>query len=66
MSISSIFSGLIFGSIGWFVFSQGRKRIENSKVALGLILMIYPILMPSNVWEWVVGIVLCAYTYYIW
>jgi ABC-type uncharacterized transport system permease subunit len=61
-----IAAGLIFGTIGWWIFKQGRKRAETNKVVTGLVLMLYPYFFSSALWTWVVGILLCGYSYYRW
>ena len=63
-SISSLIAGLVFGLIGWWLFSQGRKRTNNYFVVIGLLLMVYPYFTKGPLADWGVGSVLCGFAYY--
>lgn len=52
----NLLAGFIFGTIGWGIFSYGRKLELWQPKAIGLALMIYPYLF-TNAWLlWGIGV----------
>lgn len=60
LSFSNIFSGLLFGSIGFSAFIYGKKRSEWRPMVLGAALMGFPYLVTHTVWQYVIGVALTA------
>ena len=65
MSESSLFWGLLFGSIGLAFFVYGKKQKAVVPLICGLALMIFPYFV-SNTWLLVaIGIVLMVLPYFV-
>ncbi len=64
--LSSLIAGLVFGTIGLWVFRHGKRNANNRNVVIGLILMIYPYFVSGAFRTWGAGFVLCGYAYYTW
>ncbi|MBY0471981.1 hypothetical protein K2X30_12515 [bacterium] len=61
--MSSILSGLIFGSIGLWMVRESRRRANTYFMLIGIALMVYPY-FSKNVWtDWGIGIGLCYLAY---
>lgn len=60
LSFSNIFSGLLFGSIGFSGFIYGKKRGEWKPMVIGAALMGFPYLVANTVAQYVIGAVLTA------
>lgn len=63
---SSIISGVLFGLIGMWLYSQGKKRHENRLKVIAIALMFYPYFTSGPIGDWGVGIALCGAAYYYW
>ncbi len=63
-SVSSLFAGLIFGIIGWYIFKHGRKTANNHFVFIGIVLMIYPYFTKGPLADWGIGAGLCGLAYH--
>ena len=63
-SVSSLMASLIFGIIGWYLFSHGRKNANNHFVVIGIALMVYPYLTKGPLADWGIGAGLCGLAYY--
>ena len=59
VSPSALFAGLIFSSVGMGAWMIGRRRQSGGKMALGLVLMGLPFVVPDP-WIWLVGGLGCA------
>jgi hypothetical protein len=60
----NIFGGIIFGIIGWFAFSYGRKNQAYKPLSIGLVLMVYPYFV-SNTWLlYAIGIAISSLLYF--
>jgi hypothetical protein len=57
---SSLLAGLLVSSIGFVLFSYGKKMSRPPQMVGGLILMVFPYFVPGVVWMLVIGAVLCA------
>jgi ACR3 family arsenite efflux pump ArsB len=56
----NILGGLIFGTIGWGAWRYGKQLSLWKPIAIGLVLMVYPIFCTAA-WEtWLVGTGLCV------
>ena len=60
ITVGSIFSGFIFGSIGFIAFIHGKKMVDARNMILGIVLMAFPYFVPGVLWQWVVGSALTA------
>ena len=64
-SPAAIISGLIFSTVGFFVFMHGKKNKKTRPFAIGIALMVYPYFI-SNAWLMTgIGLALSA-TLYFW
>jgi len=62
---SSLFLGVLFGSIGLGFFIYGRKQRKVVPLLCGLVLMIVPYLIADNLLLFLAGAVLVAIPYFI-
>lgn len=62
----TIAAGLLFSLIGWWLFRQGKKKEDKRFRYVGILLMVYPYVVPGAFWNWAVGLILCGYAYYWW
>ena len=62
---SSLFLGVLFGSIGLGFFIYGRKQRKVVPLLCGLMLMIVPYFIPETLLLFSVGAVLVAIPYFI-
>lgn len=66
LSLSGFLAGLIFGTIGFWLFGQARRRMNDTLKVIGVIMMIYPWFV-SNIWlQWIVGAGLCIWARFAW
>lgn len=66
ITISSLFAGLLFSSIGLWMIREGRHKADNRIVVIGVLLMGYSYFTPNPFFDWGVGIALCLTAYNIW
>ena len=57
---SSLIAGLFVSSIGFVLFSYGKKMSRPPQMVGGLVLMVYPYFVSSVAWMLVVGALLCG------
>ena len=62
---TSLFLGVLFGSIGLGFFIYGRKQRKVVPLLCGIVLMIVPYFIPNTLLLFVVGTVLVAVPYFI-
>ncbi len=62
-SFSSLMAGFVFGVIGFYLFREGKKRLNYSTIFCGVSLMAYPIFVSGPWMTWGTGVVLCAVAY---
>jgi hypothetical protein len=62
---TSLFLGVLFGSIGLGFFIYGRKQRKVVPLLCGIVLMIVPYFIPNTLLLFVVGAVLVAVPYFI-
>jgi len=65
LSESSLFPGLLFGSIGTGFLLYGRKQRAVVPLLCGLALIIYPFFVSSSTLLVVIGVVLIAIPYFV-
>jgi hypothetical protein len=65
-SISSLFAGLIFGTIGFWILKESRKKGSFYLMGIGLTLMVYPYFTPNAWVDWGAGIALCFLARQLW
>jgi hypothetical protein len=63
-SPSSLLAGFIFGVIGIAIFRKGKKDAEFDLIFIGIALMIYPYFTKGPLWDWGIGVALCALAYF--
>jgi hypothetical protein len=64
LSTSSLFLGLLFGSIGLGYFIYGRKRGVVVPLVCGLVLMVFPYFISNTILLVVIGVALVAIPYF--
>ena len=65
ITASSLFLGLLFGSIGLAFFIYGRKQRTVVPLLCGLVLMVVPYFIPNALLLFLVGAVLVAIPYFV-
>jgi len=65
LSASSLFLGVLFGSVGFGFFLYGRKQRTIVPLVCGLALMVVPYLIPNAWLLSAVGLVLVAVPYLV-
>ena len=45
----SLFASLIVSGVGYFLFSYGRKASDMPKVAVGLVMLVYPYFVSNTI-----------------
>jgi hypothetical protein len=57
---SSLLAGLLVSSIGFVLFSYGRKMGRAPQIATGLVLMVFPYFISSVIWMLAIATLLLA------
>ena len=65
LSASSLFLGVLFGSVGFGFFLYGRKQRTIVPLVCGLALMVVPYFIPNAWLLFAVGLVLVAVPYFV-
>jgi hypothetical protein len=65
LSASSLFLGVLFGSVGLGFFIYGRKQRTVVPLLCGLALMVVPYFIPNAWLLFAVGLVLVAVPYFV-
>ena len=65
ITATSLFLGVLFGSIGLGFFIYGRKQRKVVPLLCGIVLMIVPYLIPNTLLLFAAGAVLVAVPYFI-
>lgn len=60
LDVASLIAGLCVSSVGYVLFSYGRKMARPPQMVGGLVLMVYPYFVPSVLWMLAIGVALCA------
>jgi hypothetical protein len=66
ISISAIIAGLLFSTIGYFIFRNGKKKQIRHNYWAGIVLMIYPYFVTSTLLLYIIGLGICGYVFYRW
>ena len=59
-----LISGLAISTVGMAVFIYGKKMEKVRNLAIGLVMMIYPIFVPSVLWMWLIAVTCVAGLYF--
>jgi hypothetical protein len=65
-STSSLIAGLLFPSIGFYVFRKSRQQMSVKLALVGVAMMLWPYFAPSDALEWVGGFAMCGLCFYWW
>lgn len=60
MNASTLWWGLLFGSIGLGFFVYGRKQRAIVPLVCGIVLMVFPYFVSGTAWLIIIGVVLVA------
>jgi hypothetical protein len=58
--VPSLLAGLFVSSIGYVVFSYGRKATRPPHMVGGLLLMVFPYFAPGALWTFGIGALIGA------
>ncbi|MBS1963863.1 MAG: hypothetical protein JST04_16755 [Bdellovibrionales bacterium] len=61
-----IFWGFAFSVFGWWIFKQGRKKMNPGLIGIGIALMVYPYFVTSPWPCFLIGAGLCGAARFIW
>jgi hypothetical protein len=64
MDPTTLFSGIIFGGIGFAAFIYGKKERSIKPMLLGVALMVYPYFIANAIIQIIVGVVLTGLLFY--
>jgi hypothetical protein len=65
-SASYLIAGFIFGVVGFYLFREGKRRLNYQILFIGVGLMVYPLFVTNDWMIWIVGAGLCGLAYYVW
>jgi hypothetical protein len=57
---SSIIAGLVVSSVGFVLFSYGKKMSRPPQMVGGLLLMIFPYFVPGVLWMLAIAALMCG------
>jgi hypothetical protein len=60
LDVNSIVAGLVVSSVGFILFSYGRKMSRAPHVLFGLVLMVFPYFVPSVLAMFAIAAILCG------
>lgn len=63
LDVNSIAAGLVVSSVGFVLFSYGRKMSRPPHILCGLLLMVFPYFVPSVLAMFGIAALLCALLY---
>lgn len=66
ISLSSILSSLLFGTIAIWLFKESRKRSNIKLIILSIFMFTYSYFVNSVWLDWGIGCALCGLSYYWW
>lgn len=64
MSASTLWWGMLFGSIGLGFFMYGKKQQAVVPLCCGVALMVFPYFVTGTAWLVIIGIALMAVPYF--
>ncbi len=50
-----LLSGLVISMVGLAVFVYGKKTEKAKSLAIGLVMMVFPMFVPSLLWLWLLA-----------
>ncbi len=59
-------AGFVFSVIGFYVFREGKRKINYSLVFIGIALMLYSYFTHGPWQDWGIGVALCGAAKYFW
>ncbi|HEX7672516.1 MAG TPA: hypothetical protein VF412_00025 [Bdellovibrio sp.] len=65
-SVSALIAGLLFSTVGLWLFRHGKKNENKRNYWSGIVLMVYPYFVPGALANWIIGLVVCGYVFYWW
>ena len=65
-SISSLFAGILFSSVGLYLIKVGRSRGNIKLAIVGVIMLLYTYFTSSPWVDWGLGSALCGAAYFAW
>lgn len=63
-SVGSLVGSFVFGVIGFYLFREGKKRLNFRVLWIGVALMTYPLFVSGTMWVWGVGLALSGLAYF--
>ncbi len=65
-SLSNIIAGIVFSIVGFWLFKEGRRRLNIPVTVFAILLMSFSLFTQTSVLTWIVGLGLCGGAYYFW
>lgn len=65
-STSGIIAGLLFGTLGFWIFKKSREKMSVKLAVIGVVMMLWPYFAPSDWMDWAGGLALGGAAYYVW
>ena len=50
-----LLSGLVISIVGLAIFIHGKKMEKYKSLAIGLVMMVFPLFVPSVLWLWLIA-----------
>ncbi|MHC4217190.1 MAG: hypothetical protein ACYSU7_01930 [Planctomycetota bacterium] len=50
-----LMSGLVISMVGLAIFVHGKRMEKAKSLAIGLVMMVFPIFVPSVLWMWLLA-----------
>ncbi len=66
MSLSGFLSSFIFGVFGFWLFGEGKRKLDFRITIIGVAMMIYPYFTSGPAADWGIGVLLGLCAYAIW
>ena len=66
LSPGALIAGFVFSVIGYYLYREGKKRLNRGVLWTGVVMMIYPVFISGATRLWVAGAGLCAVAYFFW
>ena len=58
--MGNLLGGLVFGAIGFVAFMYGKRQARVKRLAIGVVLMVYPYFVANTPALYAIGILLTA------